>query len=99
MEKRCNEMGANNMSTKQVYVYRCDLCGKEKTTDKKLTPLEEFDILRTMQVPARTEGRFELCTVQLCNECANRYTEHVWKKYEIWDEYGFCMKEKNNDKP
>lgn len=96
MEKRCNEMGANNMSTKQVYVYRCDLCGKEKTTDKKLTALEELDILRTMQVPARTEGRFELCTVQLCNECANRYAEHVWKKYEIWDEYGFCMKEKND---
>ena len=63
------------MSTKQVYVYRCDLCGKEKTTDKKLTALEERDILRTMQVPARTEGRFSLCIVQLCNECANRYID------------------------
>ena len=96
MEKRCNEMGANNMSTKQVYIYRCDLCGKETTTDKKLTTIEERDILRTMRVPARTEGIFVICTVHLCYECANRYTAHVWKKYEIWDEYGFSMKEKSD---
>lgn len=87
------------MSKCKVYTYKCDLCGIEKSFDKELTEIQEREILRNIQVPARTEGRFSLCTVQLCNECANRYAEHVWKKYEIWDEYGFSMKEKNYDEP
>ena len=86
------------MSKCKVYTYKCDLCGIEKSFDKELTEIQESEILRDIQVPARTEGRFTLCKVQLCNECAKKYAEHVWEKYDICDEYGFWMKEKNDDK-
>lgn len=87
------------MSKNKMYAYTCDLCGKEQIFDRELNELEEHSILRNIQVPARIEGGFIMCIVQLCEECAKEYAEHVWDKYYICDDFGFRMERKNNDKP